>query len=152
MADTYSQIYIQIVFAVKNRLNLIHQDWKNDLYKYITGICTKHEQKLIAINGMPDHVHILVGLRPTMAVSELVQHIKANSSRFINSQNWLKSKFYWQEGFGAFSYGQSQLDAVAKYIANQEIHHTKKTFKEEYFDFLKKFQIEYDEKYLFDWL
>lgn len=101
---------------------------------------------------MPDHVHILVGLRPTMAVSELVQHIKANSSRFINSQNWLKSKFYWQEGFGAFSYGQSQLDAVAKYIANQEIHHTKKTFKEEYFDFLKKFQIEYDEKYLFDWL
>jgi putative transposase len=152
MADTYSQIYIQIVFSVKNRLNLIHQDWKDDLYKYITGICTNHDQKLIAINGMPDHVHILVGLRPSMAVSELVQHIKANSSRFINSQNWLKSKFYWQEGFGAFSYGQSQLDGVSKYIANQEVHHAKKTFKEEYFEFLKKFQIEYDEKYLFDWL
>jgi putative transposase len=152
MASTYSQIYIQIVFAVKYRANLIHQDWKNDLYKYITGICTNHDQKLIAINGMPDHIHILIGLRPNMAISDLVRHIKHSSTIFINSQNWLNSKFAWQEGFGAFSYAHSQLDNVVKYIQNQEIHHAKKTFKEEYFDFLQRFKIEYDEKYLFDWL
>ena len=136
MADTYTQIYIHIIFAVKGRSNLISSSWKNELYKYITGIITNEAQKLIAINGMPDHIHLLVGLKPTIALSNLVRDIKANSSRFVNEKSWIKGKFEWQHGFGAFSYSHSQLDTIINYINNQEEHHKKKTFKEEYISFL----------------
>ena len=150
MANTFSQIYIQVVFAVKGRENLISKDWKDELYMYITGICKNNHQKLIAINGVSDHIHIFIGLKPSMAISDLVKDIKAYSSRFINEKQWIKGKFSWQEGYGAFSYGHSQLDTVIKYIQNQEAHHATKTFKEEYLEFLAKFEVEYDEKYLFE--
>ena len=152
MPNTFSQIYIQIVFAVKGRENLIHKDWKDELYKYITGICTEHDQKLLAINGVSDHIHILIGLKPSMSLSDLVKIIKSNSSRFINEIKWIKGKFNWQQGYGAFSYAHSQLNAVIAYIENQEIHHYKKTFKEEYIDFLVKYHITYNENYLFEWI
>lgn len=152
MANTYSQIYIQIVFAVKGRQNLISKGNREELHKYITGIVTKREQKMLAIFAMPDHVHILVGIKPTIAISDLVRDIKAGSSGFINENKWVGGKFNWQEGFGCFSYSKSHLDNVVKYILNQEEHHHNKTFKEEYLDFLQKFEIEYDEKYLFEWL
>ncbi len=152
MANTFSQIYIQVVFAVKGRENLISKDWKDELYMYITGICKNNHQKLIAINGVSDHIHIFIGLKPSMAISDLVKDIKAYSSRFINEKQWIKGKFSWQEGYGAFSYGHSQLDTVIKYIQNQEAHHATKTFKEEYLEFLAKFEVEYDEKYLFEWI
>jgi REP element-mobilizing transposase RayT len=150
MANTYTQLYIQIVFAVKGRQNLISKSWKDELYKYITGIVTNEGQKLIAINGMPDHVHILIGLKPNKALSDLVRDIKANSSRFINEKSWINGKFEWQAGFGAFSYNHSQLTNVINYIQNQEEHHRVKTFKDEYVDFLKEFDIDYNNQYLFD--
>ena len=152
MANTYSQIYIQIVFAVKGRQNLIAKENREELHKFITGIVTNREQKLLAIFAMPDHVHILVGLKPSISISDLVRDIKAGSSKFINDSKWIKGKFNWQEGFGAFSYSKSNLDNVVKYILNQEERHQKKTFKNEYLDFLEKFEIEYDSKYLFDWV
>jgi len=152
MANTYSQIYIQIVFAVKSRQNLIHESIRIELEKYITGIVTNKDQKLIAIYCNPDHTHILVGLKPTISISDLVRDIKANSSKFITDNNLVNGKFNWQDGFGAFSYSKSQLDNVVKYILNQAEHHKTKTFKEEYIDFLQKFEIEYDEKYLFEWI
>lgn len=135
MANTYSQLYIQIVFAVKGRQNLIAHQWKDELYKYITGIISNEGQKLIAINGMPDHIHILIGLKPNKSISDLVRDIKANSSRFINEKRWIKGKFEWQTGFGAFSYSHSHLDKIVQYIKNQERHHVKKSFKEEYVAF-----------------
>ena len=150
MADTYTQIYIHIIFAVKGRSNLISSSWKNELYKYITGIITNEAQKLIAINGMPDHIHLLVGLKPTIALSNLVRDIKANSSRFVNEKSWIKGKFEWQHGFGAFSYSHSQLDTIINYINNQEEHHKKKTFKEEYISFLQHFHIEFKTEYIFE--
>jgi REP element-mobilizing transposase RayT len=150
MADTYTQIYIHIIFAVKGRSNLISSSWKNELYKYITGIITNEAQKLIAINGMPDHIHLLVGLKPTIALSNLVRDIKANSSRFVNEKSWIKGKFEWQHGFGAFSYSHSQLDIVINYINNQDEHHKKKTFKEEYISFLQHFHIEFKPEYIFE--
>ncbi|MBJ2123627.1 IS200/IS605 family transposase [Flavobacterium sp. IB48] len=150
MADTYSQLYIQIVFAVKGRQNLISKNWKNEIYKYITGIITNQKQKLIAINGMPDHIHILVGIKPNVSISDLVRDIKSSSSKFINEQKWINGKFEWQTGFGAFSYGHSQLTPVIKYIENQEEHHKTKTFKEEYIAFLKIFNIDFKNEYLFD--
>ncbi|MBI1182660.1 IS200/IS605 family transposase [bacterium] len=152
MAGTFSQIYIQCVFAVKGRENLLQKPWRDEVFKYISGIITEKKQKSIIVNGVADHVHIFVGLKPAMAISDLVRDIKNNSSSFINNQKFLNKKFSWQGGFGAFSYAHSQIENVYKYIANQEAHHRKKTFKEEYIDFLKKFNIEYDEKYLFDWL
>ena len=152
MANTYSQIYIQIVFAVKGRQNLIAKENCEELHKFITGIVTNRVQKLLAIFAMPDHVHILFGLKPSISISDLVRDIKAGSSKFINDSKWIKGKFNWQEGFGAFSYSKSNLDNVVKYILNQEERHQKKTFKNEYLDFLEKFEIEYDPKYLFDWL
>jgi putative transposase len=152
MANTYSQVYIQIVFAVKGRQNLIAKENREELYKFITGIVTNREQKLLAIFAMPDHVHILIGMKPSISISDLVRDIKAGSSKFINDSKWINRKFNWQEGFGAFSYSKSSIDNVVKYILNQEAHHNKKTFKEEYLDFLKKFEIEYDEKYVFDWI
>lgn len=151
MTGTFSQIYIQIVFAVKGRENLIGNGWKTELHKYIAGIIKGKEQKPIIVNGMADHIHAFVGLRPTMAISDLARDIKNNSSKFINGKGLVKGKFSWQEGYGAFSYSHSQIGNVYDYILNQEEHHKKKTFKEEYLDFLKKFEIEFDEKYLFEW-
>ena len=152
MANTYTQIYIHIVFAVKGRQSLIPESRKEELYKYITGIIKKRDQKMLAVNGMSDHIHILIGMKPTIALSDLVRDFKAGSSGFINEKKWLRGKFNWQEGFGAFSYSRSQVDTVIKYIMNQEQHHKKKTFKEEYIEFLKKFDLDYEEKYLFEWI
>ena len=152
MANTYTQLYIQIVFAVKGRQNLIPKSRKEELHKYITGIVQKRKHKMLAINSMPDHIHIFVGLHPEQSISDLVRDIKTNSSSFITENNFVNQKFNWQQGYGAFSYAQSQIDAVVKYILNQEVHHRKKSFKEEYLEFLQKFAIEYDERYLFDWI
>jgi len=152
MAGTFSQIYIQVVFTVKGWENLIGKEWKDELHKYIAGIIKGKEQKPIIVNGMPDHIHAFVGLRPAMAISDLVRDIKNNSSNFINEKRLVKGRFLWQEGYGAFSYSHSHIQNVYDYILNQEEHHRKKTFKEEYIDFLKKFEIEYNEKYLFEWM
>jgi REP element-mobilizing transposase RayT len=152
MANTYTQIYIHVVFAVQGRQNLIPKEHKEELHKYITGIVQNKGQKLIAINSMPDHAHVFIGMKPNIALSDLVRDIKNNSSNFINEKKWVRGRFNWQKGFGAFSYGHSQIDVVAKYILNQEKHHEKKTFKEEYLEMLKKFTVEYDEKYLFEWI
>jgi len=152
MPNTYSQIYIQMVFAVKGRENLISKNHREELHKYITGIVQNRDQKMLSIFCMPDHAHILVGLKPSISISDLMRDIKTGSSNFINDNKWMKGKFNWQEGFGAFSYSRSQIDAVIKYILSQEEHHKKKTFKEEYLGFLKKFEVEYDERYLFEWI
>lgn len=152
MANTFTQIYIQVVFAVKGRQNLIAKDKKEELHKYITGIITRRDQKLLAIHCMPDHIHILIGLKPTVTISDLVRDIKSGSSKFINDNRWIQGKFHWQDGYGAFSYGHSQLDRVIRYIENQEQHHARRSFKEEYLEFLEKFHVDYDEQYLFDWL
>jgi REP element-mobilizing transposase RayT len=151
MPGTFSQIYIQVVFAVKGRNNLIGNNWNTELHKYIAGIIKGKGQKPIIVNGMPDHIHAFIGLLPAMALSDLVRDIKNNSSNFINDHNWLKEKFAWQAGYGAFSYSHSQISSVYNYILHQEKHHKRKTFKEEYSEFLKKFEIAYDEKYLFEW-
>jgi len=152
MADTYSQIYIQIVFSVQNRKALIHESFETELYKYITGIVQNKGQKLIAINGMPDHIHIFIGMKPNCCLSDLVREIKKSSNSFINEKQFTNVSFNWQEGFGAFSYSFSQIDTVVNYIKNQKSHHQTKSFKEEYLEFLDKFEIEYKEEYLFDWL
>jgi REP element-mobilizing transposase RayT len=149
---TYSQIYIHTVFAVKGRESLIQIHWEDRLHKYITGIVQKKEQKMLAINGMPDHIHFLIGMKPTCCLSDLVREIKKSSNDFIKEEKLCKFKFNWQEGFGAFSYSHSQLDNVIGYILNQKEHHKKKTFREEYMGFLKKFNVEYNEKYLFEWI
>jgi REP element-mobilizing transposase RayT len=151
MAGTYSQIYIQLVFSVKGRENLIAKSWKDDLHKYMAGIIKGKEQKSIIVNGMPDHIHAFVGLKPSMSIADLVRDVKNNSSNFINDSKFVKSKFSWQEGYGAFSYSHSHIENVYNYILNQETHHQKKTFKEEYLELLQKFEIEYNDKYLFDW-
>lgn len=152
MPGTYSQIYIQYVFAVKDRENLLQKPWREEVFKYMAGIIKAKDQKPIIINGVTDHVHVFVGLRPAMKISDLVRDIKNNSSKFINEQKFINGKFAWQEGYGAFSYAHSQIETVYQYIANQEEHHRKKTFKEEYLGFLQKFEIEHNEKYLFEWL
>ena len=152
MAGTYSQIYIQIIFAVKYRQSLIHADWEEELYKYITGIVTNKGQKLLAINGMPDHIHIFIGMKPTCCLSDLVREIKKASNEFIEEKRFTKHNFQWQGGFGAFSYSYSSLDNVIRYIQNQKVNHRKKTFKEEYKEFLTLFQIEFKDEYLFEWI
>jgi len=152
MANTYTQIYIHAVFAVQGRQNLIRKENKEELHKYITGIVQNKGQKLIAINSMPDHAHVFIGMKPTIVLSDLVRDVKNNSSNFINEKKWIRGHFNWQKGFGAFSYGHSQIDVVVKYILNQEKHHEKKTFKQEYMELLQKFAVEYDEKYLFEWI
>ena len=152
MANTYSQLYVHIVFTVQGRLNLIHKQHREELHKIMTGIISKRNQKLISIFAMPDHVHILVGLLPTMAVSDLVRDIKAGSSNHINKNRWVKGKFSWQKGHGSFSHSKSQISHVGNYILNQEDHHKKRSFKEEYLDILDKLDIEYDERYLFEWI
>jgi putative transposase len=152
MANTYSQIYIQAVFAVKHRAGLIQKEWKEELFKYIGGIFRNKDQKLIAIGGIEDHIHLLFGLKPNIAVSDLVRDVKSDSTEFINKKRFSREKFYWQEGFGAFSYSRSQLNAVGKYVLDQEAHHSRRSFKEEYLALLDRFQVEYEDRYLFDWI
>jgi REP element-mobilizing transposase RayT len=151
MAGTYSQIYIQLVFAVNGRENLLQKPWRDEVFKYIAGIVKGKNQKSIIVNGVANHVHLFVGLKPSISVSDLVRDIKNNSSNFINEQKFVRGRFSWQEGFGSFSYSHSQIEQVYQYILNQEEHHKKKSFREEYLDFLKKNDVEYDEKYLFEW-
>src|SRR5690554_740860 len=152
MANTYSQIYIHIVFTVQGRMNLIPRQHREELHKIITGTTSNRKQKLIAIFAMPDHIHILIGLKPNMALSDLVRDIKSGSSKYITEKGWVKGKFSWQEGYGSFSHSKSQVDQVANYILKQEEHHKRKTFKEEYLDMLHKFEVEFDEKFLFEWI
>jgi REP element-mobilizing transposase RayT len=140
MANTYTQIYIHVVFAVQGRQCLIEPDYKEEIYKYITGIITNQGQKMLQINGVADHVHLLIGMKPNIALSDLVRDVKAGSSKFINEKRWIKGKFNWQGGFGAFSYGHSQLDQVIHYIRNQEKHHQQSSFKNEYLTLLRKFR------------
>ncbi len=150
MPNTYTQIHIQFVFAVKHRYGIIKPYWKQELHSYISGIIEKQGHKLLAINGMPDHIHIFVGMRPNQSVSDLLQDVKRNSSLWINQKGFVNGKFEWQEGFGAFSYSKSHSKAVIEYIENQELHHKKNSFRDEYLDFLRKFKIDYDERYLFN--
>ena len=152
MANTFSQIYIQIVFAVSRRENLIPQKHKEELHKYITGIITKREQKLLAINCLPDHTHVFIGMKPTCCLPDLVRDIKSVSSGFIKNKKKILKNFSWQEGYGAFSYSHSQLTNVIQYINNQEQHHKKRSFKDEYLELLKRFEVDYDEQYLFEWI
>ena len=149
MANTYTQIYIHVVFAVEGRQCLIRPDHNDELQKYITGIVTAKKHKLIAINNMPDHLHMLIGLRPDAALSDLVRDVKAGSSKFINDKRWMAGRFSWQEGFGAFSHARSQLDTVIRYIQNQQKHHVRKSFRDEYVQLLEKFGVSYDLKYIF---
>jgi REP element-mobilizing transposase RayT len=149
MANTYTQIHIQVAFGIKFREGLIDKSWIECLYKYITGILQNHGHKMISINGTRDHIHILFGFRPTQALSDLVKHIKQSSSAWINDQSLTKKHFAWQGGFGAFSYSKSHLSNVINYINNQEEHHWKKSFHEEYIEFLDAFEIEYDQRYIF---
>ncbi len=152
MANTYTQIYIHIVFAVKYRHALIASSWKERLHKYITGIIQNQGNKLIAINTMLDHAHIFIGMKPDVPLSSLVRDIKRDSTNFVNNEIKLRGKFGWQEGFGAFSYSHSQIDSVAKYVFNQEKHHRLKTFREEYETMLKDFSVEYKDRYIFEWI
>lgn len=152
MAGTYSQIYIQIVFAVQGRQNLLQKEWRQEVFKYMAGIIKNKGQKPIIVNGAEDHVHVFIGLKPSMAISDLTRDIKNNTSNFINDHKWVKGRFNWQEGYGAFSYSHSAIENVYNYILNQEQHHAKQTFKDEYLDLLKKFEIEHDVKHLFEWI
>ena len=149
MANTYTQIHIHAIFAVQNRLSIIKDEWQNDLYSYITGIVTNHGHKMMQINGMPDHVHMLIGLRPVQSLSQLMKYVKQDSTKWINQNRFINRRFSWQEGFGAFSHSKSQIPGVIKYIREQEEHHRKRTFREEYTDFLEKFDVDFDERYIF---
>ncbi|EAZ81615.1 IS200/IS605 family transposase [Algoriphagus machipongonensis] len=149
---TFSQIYIQIIFAVKNRNTLISKIWEEELYKYISGIITNKDQKLIAINGMEDHIHILIGMRASCRLSDLVREIKKSSTNWINERGFAQKSFRWQAGFGAFSYTQSSLPNIISYIENQKKHHQKKSFREEYISFLKHYEIKFKDEYLFEWI
>ena len=150
MANTYSQITLHLVFAVKGRENLLALNHREELYKYISGIIKNKGQKLLAIKGMSDHIHILFSIEPKIAISDLVRDIKNNSSKFVNEKKWFDGKFMWQEGFGVFSYSRSQRKNVITYIENQEAHHGKRTFREEYLDMLSKFDVEFDINYIFE--
>ncbi|MBT3385130.1 MAG: IS200/IS605 family transposase [Prolixibacteraceae bacterium] len=152
MADTFTQIYIQVVFAVQNRNATIHKSWEEELYKYITGIVQNKGQKMLAINGTSNHIHFFIGIKPTCCLSDLVREVKKSSDAMVKEKRFTPFKFNWQKGFGAFSYSHSQLGNVIRYIENQKEHHKKKTFKEEYLDFLKAFEIEFKDEYLFQWL
>lgn len=152
MSNTYSQIYIQIVLAVKGRVSLIHPTWEERLYQYITGIVQAKGQKMLAINGMPDHIHLFIGMRPSCCLSDLVREIKKSSNEFIRENRFTSSRFEWQEGYGSFSYSHSALDNVIRYIMNQKEHHRQKSFKDEYMTFLKAFQVAYKDEYLFEWI
>lgn len=150
MANTYTQITIQVVFAVKHRESVITKNHRPELYKYITGIINNKKHKLLAINGVSDHVHILFGLNPSVALSDIVRDIKNNSSRFINEKGWISGHFEWQAGYGGFSYSRSQRPEVIRYIEDQEEHHKRGSFREEYLKILNEFEIEFSDQYLFD--
>ncbi len=150
MANTYSQIFYHVVFAVRNRESLIVPGIKEELYKYITGIINNQKQKLFIINGMPDHVHLLLNCKPDVNLSDLVREIKEHATKFINEKKIIRGKFYWQAGFGAFSVSKKDVSVVLNYIKNQEEHHRVKTFREEYLEFLKENEIEFKDEYLFD--
>jgi len=152
MSGTFSQIYIQIVFAVRNRECLISPLWEEELYKYITGIIQNKGQKMLQINGMPDHIHFLIGMKTSCCLSDLVREVKKSATDFVNERNFIKSKFQWQEGFGAFSYSHSSLNNVIGYIQLQKEHHRKVSFKEEYLALLASFDIEFKDEYLFQWI
>ena len=152
MPGTFSQVYIQIVFAVKGRENLIGKTWKDELHKYIAGVIKGKEQKSIIVNGVQDHIHAFIGLRPSASISDIVRDIKNNSTNFINERRLVQGKFSWLEVYGAFSYGHSQIEKVYNYILTQEEHHKKTTFREEYIGFLNKFEVPFEERYLFEWL
>lgn len=152
MANTYTQIHIQFVFAVKGRQSLIFEPVRNRIEKYITGIVQNYDHKILAIYSMPDHTHLFAGVRPKQSISDLMRDVKSNSTDFINEQKLVSGKFSWQEGYGAFSYSKSHVKNVINYVLNQPKHHKRKTFREEYIEFLEKFEINYDEKYLFEWI
>ncbi|MFN5170711.1 MAG: IS200/IS605 family transposase [Cyclobacteriaceae bacterium] len=149
MANTYTQLHVQFVFAVQNRRSLIQPAWEEELFKYMTGIVKNHKHKMIAINGMPDHVHLFVGLHPAQSISDLMQIVKGESSEWINKKGFVSGKFRWQEGYGAFSYGHSQVEQVYRYVMNQKEHHKSRTFQNEYTELLKKFEVLFDERYIF---
>ena len=149
MSNTYTQIHIQCVMAVKYRQSLIQPEWKDQLQKYITSIVQNHGHKMLAINNMPDHLHLFFGFRPNQSLSDLMRIVKSESSQWINDKQFTPAVFRWQEGYGAFSYSRSHVKAVTEYVLNQEEHHQKKTFLEEYQQFLEHFEIEYDERYIF---
>ncbi len=152
MPNTFSQIYLQFVFAVKGRQSLISKQHKEELHKYLTSLVQARKAKMLAVHCMPDHTHLFVGFKPSVLISDFVKQIKVESNEFINSKKWTNDTFNWQEGYGVFSYGHSQIDVVCKYVMNQETHHRRKTFKEEYHTFLEKFAVSYEEKYLFDFI
>ena len=149
MANTYHQIYIQTVFAVKNRDAVIDKEWRSDLLGVIGHLINEAECKTLIINGIYDHVHCFFGLKPTVSISELMKTVKAKSSKYVNDHNLTRHRFEWQEGYGAFSYGHSQIDAVYKYIQKQEEHHKKQTFRDEYLNFLEKFNVPFEERFIF---
>jgi REP element-mobilizing transposase RayT len=152
MANTFSQIYLQFVFAVKHRQNLISREHNEELHRYMTALVQNRKAKMLAIYCMPDHCHLFVGFKPTILIADFVKEIKVESNEFINTKKWIDGKFSWQEGYGVFSYSHSHIDAVVKYVLNQEKHHQKKTFKQEYHELLEKFEIPFDDRYLFDFL
>ena len=149
MSNTYTQLYIHFVFAVKYRKAVIEESWEDRIQKYITGVVQNNGHKLLAINNMPDHLHLFVGLNPRQSISDLMRIVKGDSSEFINKESFTQRKFHWQDGYGAFSNSKSQIDGVVKYILNQKYHQTKKTFREEYIEILNAYSVEYDEKYIF---
>ncbi len=149
MANSYTQVHVQFVFAVKCRAALINNEWKERLHQYITGIFQENKHKMLQVNSMPDHIHILIGLRPHQSISSLIQNVKTESSKWIKAQSFCSSPFAWQEGYGAFSYAKSQVPDVIRYIQNQEMHHRKETFLDEYRKFLTLFEIEWNEQYIY---
>jgi putative transposase len=149
MANTYTQIHIQVVFTVRNRECIISSSWENDLFRYITGIIQNNQHKVLAINGMPDHVHILFGMRPIQSLSDLMQDVKGDSSKWINQNHFIREHFSWQEGYGAFSYSKSQISNVIDYINKQETHHSGFSFTKEYLKMLQESEILYDDRFLF---
>jgi REP element-mobilizing transposase RayT len=151
MPNTYTQLYTQFVFAVKGRQNLIRESFRDELEKYICGIISNHQSKTLAIYCNPDHIHILVGMHPTLAPSKLMEQVKSGSSLWVNDKKYIQGKFTWQDGYGAFTYSKSQIDRVVKYILNQPEHHKKQTFRDEYLLLLERFEVEFDPKYLFEW-
>ena len=152
MSDTFSQIYLQFVFAVKGRQNLVPKQYKEELHKYMTGLVRNRKAKMLAVHCMPDHTHLFVGFKPSVLISDFTKEIKVESNQFIANKRWVREKFNWQEGYGVFSYSHSHIDKVIKYILNQEQHHRKLTFRKEYHELLEKFQIPFEEKYLFDFI
>ena len=149
MANTFTQLHVQFVFAVQNRACLIQPSWEEELFKYITGIVKNHKHKMLAINGMPDHVHIFLGLHPTQSISSLMQTVKGESSEWINKKRFVSGRFQWQEGYGAFSYSHDRVNQIVNYVLNQKDHHKTRPFLEEYRELLKEFEVPYDNQYIF---